>query len=391
MPGRVDEVNPVAVPAAGHRRGEDGDPAVTLLGVEVGDGRAVMDFAALVGGSGDIQDPFGDGGLAGVDVGEDAQVADAAQRAVESMVRVSAHGTGPSRVIRARTARFPRRADFPMTARTRHAGQAGRTAGTGQKLVHQLRRRPRSRRRATGDTRITSYRDPRTAATARLRTAVLFVAARCGERQRVADQNGTELAAAAKPVFPRRRLYAAAAASWPACVIAGRSSWCPAPRGRATRTSWRAAFVAFSLGGTSSTSPPGSEVGCVVDDDVPRAGARWRVFVSHTSELREFPRGRSYVAAVERAVTACGHVIVDMADFPAADLPSARLCAERVDVVRCVRGGAGHPVRVAGAGPAGSVLHGAGVRGGDQGGAAAAGVHAGHRGRGDGHPAVGAN
>ncbi len=54
------------------------------------------------------------------------------------------------------------------------------------------------------------------------------------------------------------------------------------------------------------------------------------MFVSHTSELREFPRGGSYVAAVERAVTACGHVIVDMADFPAADLPPAQLCTERV-------------------------------------------------------------
>jgi hypothetical protein len=61
-----------------------------------------------------------------------------------------------------------------------------------------------------------------------------------------------------------------------------------------------------------------------------RAGARWRVFVSHTSELREFPRGRSYVAAVERAVAACGHVVVDMADFPAADLPPARMCTDRV-------------------------------------------------------------
>ena len=68
----------------------------------------------------------------------------------------------------------------------------------------------------------------------------------------------------------------------------------------------------------------------MVDGEAHRAGARWRVFVSHTSELREFPRGRSYVAAVERAVTACGHVIVDMADFPAADLPSARLCTDRV-------------------------------------------------------------
>jgi tetratricopeptide (TPR) repeat protein len=54
------------------------------------------------------------------------------------------------------------------------------------------------------------------------------------------------------------------------------------------------------------------------------------VFVSHTSELREFPGGGSYVAAVERAISACGHVIVDMADFPAANLPPAELCAERV-------------------------------------------------------------
>jgi Domain of unknown function (DUF4062) len=56
----------------------------------------------------------------------------------------------------------------------------------------------------------------------------------------------------------------------------------------------------------------------------------WRVFLSHTSELRDFPRGASYVAAVERAVSAAGHVIVDMADFPAADRPAARLCADRV-------------------------------------------------------------
>jgi tetratricopeptide (TPR) repeat protein len=56
----------------------------------------------------------------------------------------------------------------------------------------------------------------------------------------------------------------------------------------------------------------------------------WRVFLSHTSELREYPKGTSYVAAVERAVSASGHVIVDMADFPAVDLPAAQLCADRV-------------------------------------------------------------
>jgi Domain of unknown function (DUF4062) len=63
----------------------------------------------------------------------------------------------------------------------------------------------------------------------------------------------------------------------------------------------------------------------------PGAGARWRVFVSHTSELRSFPAGgKSYVAEVERAVADAGHVSVDMAGFPAADQPAARLCAERV-------------------------------------------------------------
>ena len=58
--------------------------------------------------------------------------------------------------------------------------------------------------------------------------------------------------------------------------------------------------------------------------------ARWRVFVSHTSELRNSPAGASYVAAVEQAISACGHVIVDMAYFPAADLSAAELCRERV-------------------------------------------------------------
>ena len=36
------------------------------------------------------------------------------------------------------------------------------------------------------------------------------------------------------------------------------------------------------------------------------------------------------VAAAERAISAEGHVIVDMADFPAADRPAARLCMDRV-------------------------------------------------------------
>ena len=66
----------------------------------------------------------------------------------------------------------------------------------------------------------------------------------------------------------------------------------------------------------------------VTDESRERAG--WRVFVSHTSELRNFPAGRSYVAAAEQAISSCGHVIVDMADFPASDQPAARLCMDRV-------------------------------------------------------------
>ena len=68
----------------------------------------------------------------------------------------------------------------------------------------------------------------------------------------------------------------------------------------------------------------------MADSGGPGNGARWRVFVSHTSELREFPAEGSYVAAVERAIIACGHVPVDMADFPAADQIPAQLCRERV-------------------------------------------------------------
>jgi hypothetical protein len=69
----------------------------------------------------------------------------------------------------------------------------------------------------------------------------------------------------------------------------------------------------------------------VAGEDRPGTGARWRVFLSHTSELRDFPEKRSYVAEAERAVSAAGHVIVDMADFPAVDQPAAQFCVDRVE------------------------------------------------------------
>ena len=103
------------------------------------------------------------------------------------------------------------------------------------------------------------------------------------------------------------------------------------------------------------------------------------MFISHTSELREFPTGRSYVAAVERAVSAAGHVIVDMRDFPAADQAPAELCVELVrgcEVYVGVLGTRyGSPVRDT----PGGIVHRAGVRHRDRGWPGSVGVCAGYR------------
>ena len=61
----------------------DGDAALLLLGVVVGLGGALVDAAELVLGAGVVEQVLGGGGLAGVDVGDDAEVADVGQ--VESM------------------------------------------------------------------------------------------------------------------------------------------------------------------------------------------------------------------------------------------------------------------------------------------------------------------
>jgi hypothetical protein len=62
----------------------------------------------------------------------------------------------------------------------------------------------------------------------------------------------------------------------------------------------------------------------------PLKSGPWRVFLSHTSELRKYPTAGSYIDKAERAVSAAGHAFVDMADFAAIDQAPAAVCEQRV-------------------------------------------------------------
>jgi len=63
----------------------------------------------------------------------------------------------------------------------------------------------------------------------------------------------------------------------------------------------------------------------------PTSRGPWRVFLSHTSELRRYPAHCSYIHHAEEGVIAAGHVPISMKHFPAVDEPPIIYDSRRVE------------------------------------------------------------
>ncbi len=74
--GRVDQVDLDVPPREADRRGVDRDAALLFLRVVVGDGSALVDLAHAVAETAVEQHPLGHGGLARVDMGNHADIAE---------------------------------------------------------------------------------------------------------------------------------------------------------------------------------------------------------------------------------------------------------------------------------------------------------------------------
>ena len=76
MAGGVDDVDLVVFPEAGNRGGRNRDAALFFLVHPVGGGSTIVGFTDFAVDTRVVEDSFGYGGLSGIDVGHDADVAD---------------------------------------------------------------------------------------------------------------------------------------------------------------------------------------------------------------------------------------------------------------------------------------------------------------------------
>ena len=109
VPGRVDQVERVALPVDAHVLGLDRDAPLALQVHRV---QVLRPHVAGVNGVGQLEDAVAEGALAVIDVGDDGEVADAGEIHAEVLVRISAEGD-------ARSYRSGWRSDLALLASTR--------------------------------------------------------------------------------------------------------------------------------------------------------------------------------------------------------------------------------------------------------------------------------